>query len=176
MFSVLLANIDDTHPGALDLLKRGAISVAHSMIPGSREDVDRTIEETIMRDSKAHSGASGTGISGITRNYAAYQRWILAMHERSKYTAATFSLVDMGFYTGDYHKDVRKSEVKRSQDNVSKTVDAFKNFLNPFSVEKDKLYCVVSAAAIPPEIEKDLLEAEKKGKEARIELSLWMNA
>jgi len=42
MFSVLLANIDDTHPGALDLLKRGAISVARSMIPGSREDVDRT--------------------------------------------------------------------------------------------------------------------------------------
>jgi len=60
------------------------------MIPGSREDVDRTIEETIMRDSKAHSGASGTGISGIARNYAAYQRWILAMHERSKYTVATF--------------------------------------------------------------------------------------
>jgi len=150
MFSVLLANIDDTHPGALDLLKRRAISVARSMIPGSREDVNRTIiEETIMRDSKAHSGASGTGISGITRNYAAYQRWISAMHEISKYTAATFSLVDMGFYT-DHHKDVRKSEVKRSQDNVSKTVDAFKNFLNPFSLEKDKLYCVASAAAVPP--------------------------
>jgi len=62
------------------------------MIPGSREDVDRTIEETIMRDSKAHSGASGTGISGITRNYAAYQRWILAMHGRSKYTAHHFHL------------------------------------------------------------------------------------
>jgi len=31
---------------------RGAISVARSMIPGSREDVDRTSEETIMRDSK----------------------------------------------------------------------------------------------------------------------------
>ena len=36
-------------------------------------------------------------------------------------------------------------------------------------MEKDKLYCVASAAAVPPEIEKDLLEAEKKGKEARIE-------
>ena len=98
-----------------------------------------------MRDSKAHSGASGTGISGITRNYAAYQRWILLildMHERSKYTAATFSLLDMGFYTGDHHKDVRKSEVKRSQDKVSITVDAFENFLNPFSVKK-KTNCTV---------------------------------
>jgi len=26
---------------------------------------------------------------------------LIAMHERSKYTGATFSLVDMGFYTGD---------------------------------------------------------------------------
>ena len=75
----------------------------------------------------------------------------------------------MGFYTGDHHKDVRKSEVKRSQDNVRKTVDAFENFLNPFSVEKDKLDCVASAAAVPSEIEKDLLEAEKKGREARME-------
>ena len=52
---------------------------------------------------------------------------------------------------------------------MRKTVDALKNFLNPFSVNKDKLYCVPSAAAVPPEIEKDLLEAEKKGKEARVE-------
>jgi len=64
------------------------------------------------------------------------------MHERSKYTAATFSLLDMGFYTGDHHKDVRKSEVKRSQDKVSITVDAFENFLNPFSVKK-KTNCTV---------------------------------
>jgi len=75
--ALILANIDDTHLGALDLLKREAIGVACSMISGSRENSDRTIEETNVRDSKAHSGASGKGISGIIRNYAAYQRWIL---------------------------------------------------------------------------------------------------
>jgi len=96
----------------------------------------------IMRDSKTHIGASGTGISGITRNYAAYQRWILAKHERSKYTAATFSLVDMGFYTGD-HKDVRKSEVKRSQDNVSKTADALKTFSTHFPWKKQTVQCSI---------------------------------
>jgi len=46
MFSVLLANVDDTHPGALDLVKRGAISVARSVIPGFREDVERQSCET----------------------------------------------------------------------------------------------------------------------------------
>ena len=43
---------------------------------------------------------------------------------------------------------------------MSKTVGAFKNVLHPFYVEKDKLYCVASVAAVLPEI--DLLEAEKK--------------
>ena len=43
---------------------------------------------------------------------------------------------------------------------MSKTVDAFKNVLNTFYVEKDKLYCVASVAAVPPEI--GLLETEKK--------------
>ena len=74
MFSLFLANIDETHPGAIELLKLGAFSVARSMVPGSRTDVDKTMEETFMKHSKSHGGASGAGISGITRNYAAYQR------------------------------------------------------------------------------------------------------
>ena len=48
-FSVFLANIDTSHPGDKDLIERGAISVARSFIPGSRCDVDKTIEETFMR-------------------------------------------------------------------------------------------------------------------------------
>ena len=147
---------------------RGAIRVARSMIPGSREDVDRTIEETIMRDSKAHSGATGTGISGITRNYAAYQHWISAMHEIEVYSCNIFTCRH-GILYWRSRQGCKKIRGEKNPDNASKTVDAFKNFLNLFSVEKDKLYCVASAAAVPPEIEKDLLEAEKKGKEARVE-------
>jgi hypothetical protein len=47
-FSVFLANIKIFHPGATDLLKRGAISVARSFVPGNRCPVDNTIEETFM--------------------------------------------------------------------------------------------------------------------------------
>ena len=35
-FSVFLANIEVSHPGSTDLIKRGAMSVAHSFIPGNR--------------------------------------------------------------------------------------------------------------------------------------------
>ena len=79
----------------------------------------------------------------------------------------------MGFYTGD-HKDVRKSEVKRSQDNVSKTADALKTFSTHFPWKKNKLYSVAFATAVAPETEKDLLEAEKKVRKQ--EWSLRMNA
>jgi hypothetical protein len=54
---------------------------------------------------------------------------------------------------------------------VSKTVEAFCNFLNPFdsTIDKSKLYNTSSGVAIPIDIESDLLNAEKIGAEARAE-------
>ncbi len=80
MVSVLIANIDQTHHGALDLLKQGAFSVSNSMVPGCHTDVDKTMEETFMKHYKSLGGASGAGLSVITRNHAAYQRWVLTTH------------------------------------------------------------------------------------------------
>ena len=52
-FSIFLANLEETHPGAVELLKRGAMSVARSFIPGNRCAVDKTMEDTFMRHVKA---------------------------------------------------------------------------------------------------------------------------
>ena len=41
-FSVFLANLDASHPGAVDLLRLGSFSVARSMTPANRCDVDKT--------------------------------------------------------------------------------------------------------------------------------------
>jgi hypothetical protein len=75
-FSVFLANIEISHPGATDLLKRGAISMARSFVPGNRCPVDKTIENFFMKHSKSHGGGSG-GLSGLLSNYDAYQRCVL---------------------------------------------------------------------------------------------------
>ena len=74
MFSSMISSIEITHPGAKDALKRGAFSVARSMIRGCQADVDKTMEKPFMKNSKSHGGVTGAGISGITRNHAAYQR------------------------------------------------------------------------------------------------------
>ena len=96
-YSVFLANIHQTHPRAKDLLKRGAMSVARTYIPGNRCAVDKTMEETFMRHAKSRGGpgTSGTGISGIATNFNAYQRWVRSCHERSKYAEATLNMADM---------------------------------------------------------------------------------
>ena len=57
----------ETHPGATELLKVGAISVARLFIPAKRCAVDETIEETFMRHAKFQAGPGGwgAGISGL---------------------------------------------------------------------------------------------------------------
>ena len=90
-----MSSIEITHPGAKDALKRGAFSVAHSMIPGCRADVDKIIEETFMKNSKSHGRATGAGISGIIRNHTAYQRWMMTTYAGSQFLETTFSLDDI---------------------------------------------------------------------------------
>ena len=46
-------NIGKTHPGAKDLLKKGGIAVARSLIPASLSAVDKTMEESFMKFAKS---------------------------------------------------------------------------------------------------------------------------
>lgn len=50
---MFLTNIEKSHPGAKELLMKGGIAVARSLIPGALSAVDKTMEETFMRFSKS---------------------------------------------------------------------------------------------------------------------------
>jgi hypothetical protein len=50
---VFLTNLELSHPGATDLLAKGAIAVARSLIPGALSAVDKTMEETFMKFAKS---------------------------------------------------------------------------------------------------------------------------
>lgn len=172
-FSAFLANIDISHPGARALIERGAISVARSFVPGSRCDVDKTMEETFMRHAKSHGGAGscGAGVSGILTNYEAYQRWVRTTHARSLYVDATLSLVNM-LDSADTttHRSVRPSEIRKGEELVQKARDAICNFLNPFDVDnKDKLVIISSGCVVSEDVSRDVLNAETIGQEAHDE-------
>lgn len=50
---VFLTNINKSLSGAKELLKKGCIAVARSLIPGALSAVDKTMEETFMKFSKS---------------------------------------------------------------------------------------------------------------------------
>ena len=171
-FSLFIANIETSHPGSTELLERGAFSVARSFIPGNRCDVDKTMEETFMKHSKSHQGAGGSsaGLSGITTNYNAYQRWVRTAHERTKFTEETFRRVGI-IPTSDKacsHKDLRPREIANSESNVRKTINAIQSFADPFSIDDTaNLYNIASGAPAPVAVAVDVLRAEQAGKDAK---------
>ena len=140
------------------------------MVPGCRTDVDKTMEENFLEQSKSYVGASGATLSGITWNNAAYQQWVLATHDRPKFLA-TFSMADMsGSDTCCAHKDTSKAELERSQQYAQMTVDAFScSFLCLFdlSLDKNKLYNVSSGAVVSDDITEVLLKAEEKSAKSK---------
>jgi len=166
-FSMLLCNIETSHPGATDLLKQGAISVARSFIPDNCSDVDKTMEETFMRHAKSR-GSSGCGITGILTNQEAYQRWVRTTHTRSQFVNSMLNLANMQQSESHEHRDMRPTERARSQRNTSKAIEAVQSFLNPFTVDtKDKLLIISSGQAATDDIERDVLRAENVGTAAR---------
>ena len=69
MISVMMVNIDKIHPGSIEILNKVAFSVARSIIPGCRNDVDKTMEETFMTHSRSYGGSCGSS----------YQEFVLIM-------------------------------------------------------------------------------------------------
>ena len=73
-FTYFLGNIEATHHGATEELLNGSISVSRSFVPSSRCQLDKTIEETIMKHAKSHnqaSGGKGDGLFGV-ENFLTY--------------------------------------------------------------------------------------------------------
>jgi len=114
-FAVFIANIATSHPGATELFKRGAISVASSFISGNHCAVDKTMEETCIKHSRSHGGAGGNsaGLSGILTNHDSYQRWVRTAHEKSKFISMTFNMADMLSNPGEAGRNrvLRSSEI-----------------------------------------------------------------
>ena len=110
-----LVNIVKTHPGATELLKLDAMSVAKSFIPANRCAVDKIIEETFMRHAKSQEGPSrrNAGISGRLNNYEAYRRWARPAHERLRYVEIMLLMVIRSDDGSDRkHRDTRPLQVK----------------------------------------------------------------
>ena len=126
-----------------------------------------------MKSAKSKGGAGGasTGISGLTQNHAAYQQWVRAMHEQCKYVDVMNKFTNMESHSSQYkyQRELRPIEIKNDEETVSKTVEAVKSFVNPFTIEdKENLYNITSGVKVSKIIENDVINAEKIGEDQRI--------
>ena len=164
---LFLINIEETHLGATKLLKLRATSVARSFIPANRCAVNKIVEETFMRHaiSQAGPGGRGAGISGLLNNYEAYRRWARTARERSRYVEVVLQMANMSDDgSGRKHRETRPSQVKKSEKAAFATVEAIQNFMDPFQIEvDDKLYRILSGAAVSLNIESGIMNAELSG-------------
>ena len=66
------------------------------------------------------------------------------------------------------HSDTRPSELRRGEALVRKTVEAIRSFNDSFDIsDTEKLYRISSGNPVSPDIEADMLKAEKAGQEAK---------
>ena len=65
------------------------------------------------------------------------------------------------------HRELERAKIQKSEDAVQRTILVIQNFTNPFTIpDKNHLCNIASGAPSPPDVEYDVLHAEKIGKEA----------
>ena len=163
VYFLQLLNLDKSHPGAEGLLREGAVSVSRSSVPGCRNAVDLTIEQTINRSAKTVGG-----VIGFTRNVNAYHRWCLVRHQRALFLERMLDSLDMTPDQTDSHKTARPSEMRKSEQDVQRILKAFENYINPFQQEDfdQSLYCISSGRVASDQVARDLLQYVELGDRA----------
>lgn len=104
--------------------------------------------------------------------FGAYQRWCRTTSTRAQYFEKMLDMCglidDPDCPKAGKHRELKRAEIKKSEDAVQRTMSAVRNFTNPFTIpDKDHLYSLASGAPVSVEVEIDVLRAEALGKEAK---------
>jgi hypothetical protein len=164
MYYTHLKNLVTTNENVKVLLGKYGLSVARSKVPACRNAVDLTIEQTINRSAKTTGG-----VVGFSRNENAYYRWSLTRHKRATFLDATLDCLNMTSDEADGHKANRPTEIRHSEEAVSKLVSAFRNFMNPFDVPDhavNQLFCLSSGKPASEIVTENMLKYVSNGEEA----------
>lgn len=159
-----LIEIDRTHPGLREQLKKGGLSVKRSEIPFSATPVDQTLECTVNRDAASRL----SGIVALTNQESAHARWTITRSLRSNIVTG---LKDMAGVTKteDVSKEMRKSRVDRDNHDLQAMRQVIEDSANPFSdlLQNNTLYNIGTGKAASEHTKKYLLSISENGDKAR---------
>jgi hypothetical protein len=126
--------LSSTHPEVFEYLKSGNFSVQRQSRYGfSKIACDQLIEQTLNRDSKTKGG-----LTGITLNKGAVNRWVLSHHERAAIFRACLAMADKD-ESNRSRKDLDISYNKRYEEDIQAVAGIVEAMINPFATQRDDL-------------------------------------
>ena len=172
-YCVQLDNLDRMHPGAKEKLQNKGLSICQNNI-NVRQSIDGAGEQTFMKSSK-----TAGGIKNFITQENIYEKWVLTRPFQVKYVDALLTYASLNKHENDPRKCLRKSQIKKSEENVLDIVNVMKtDFINPFStdLDPDKLYNLASGCPLPDDISKGLLSIHEDGKSIQDKFNKCLNA
>ena len=147
------------HPDTWRELEEGNISVTKSTIPFVSIGADHACEQ-LNRLFKADAG-----LTGISNNANARQRFFLATPELSILTKEFKNQFHSTDEQAAKHHDLFPGQVKRQHATISKIKDAIERHGNPFAVEGNAVYNLITHAYIPEEYVLQILNIDNTGQQ-----------
>lgn len=148
-------NIEETHPGLLEDLEGGALSIRRTTKNFCRSPIDLTLEQTI----NANAGNKLTGITAFRNSLCAKQKWSETHIART--TISTHLLESLGLIKtsensdSEYHSKHFRKKVNQFKEEVCKNINPFGDDLN-----QTKLFNISSGRAASKETTEFLLGVE----------------
>lgn len=159
-----LMNIENTHPGLLDDCRASFLGVRRTSKPFSRIPVDLTLEQTINAD----AASTASGIVNITNSFSARQKWSITHSLRTSVISKVVEFCDLKS-PDDITKDLKKSAIIKSANNLDLLLQSIKQSTNPFGAElsEDHLYNISKGQSVDNEVYEFLASVETAGEKKR---------
>ena len=156
---VEMQNLPVTHPETYDhFVMSGEWTVQQQTRYGfSATACDQVIEQTCNRDSK-----TAGGISGITLNRKAVQRWILSQSERAAIARECEKMAGL-HDDGRSRKDLDQTAQRQNETAVQSVIECIDQMINPFTSDRSELVSISSGVVAIPSVAKDLQDAQERG-------------
>ena len=138
-------------------LEQGNISVTKSSIPFVSIGPDHACEQ-LNRTMKVHAG-----LTGISNNPNARQRFFLATPELSCLARDFKNQFHSKTNQAGIHHDLSHAKVKQEHVTVTKIKKAIESHGNPFAVEGNAIYNLITHACIPDEFVAQILNIDSIG-------------
>ena len=128
---------------------------------GDLRDFEKSREIKISLGESSHTNLARSREKNRIGSMPYYQRWCITRHAQTAYAQATMDRVDLDTVSSDVHNSLKPSKLRGSETAVSKLLEAFRQFTNPFNItssNRDALYCLSSGQPASHKVASDLLE------------------